>query len=439
MKKFYTLLLAASVAASAVAAPATRFNATNFAVGDAEKALVKRPDFAKKAKAQSVKLTKINASEMTDSKTLKAPAKAAPTNINELVGIYDYEILMVTGEAQGTTQSGNLDIAKGEGENEVIINGLRYSDVSIKGTVDFATGTITIKPQVLVEIPEDPENPGVSQNVFLLTYNDDWSAEDRTSNMYLHLEADGTITSYDLFVYAVEGMPGYLYTAFAYPEFAPSELNTYVFCEEYDTDEDYNFLTTYSEFTTYAKAEYYTEYLVSDGKGGAEDLGEVVGLSDFICTSYNYSFISESYEVPVIVERDFGTVYVDMFQWFYGKIGNDEYVGAPVAVNNYQISDGIEGTFSENVISWETDWSPYLINAKTGAGGGVLTLFKGCTIQLPFNVENPGAGIKDVTVDNDSNAPVEYYNIQGIRINEPAAGQLVIRRQGKNVSKVLVK
>ena len=38
----------------------------------------------------------------------------------------------------------------------------------------------------------------------------------------------------------------------------------------------------------------------------------------------------------------------------------------------------------------------------------------------------------------DENAPVEYFNLQGVRVAEPAAG-LYIRRQGNNVAKVMVK
>lgn len=46
-------------------------------------------------------------------------------------------------------------------------------------------------------------------------------------------------------------------------------------------------------------------------------------------------------------------------------------------------------------------------------------------------------GVEAVEIDND-NAPVEYYNLNGVRVSEPAAG-IYIRRQGSNVSKVLVK
>lgn len=48
----------------------------------------------------------------------------------------------------------------------------------------------------------------------------------------------------------------------------------------------------------------------------------------------------------------------------------------------------------------------------------------------------PGAGVADVMVDE--NAPVEYYNLQGVRVNAPENG-IFIRRQGNKVEKIMVK
>lgn len=45
------------------------------------------------------------------------------------------------------------------------------------------------------------------------------------------------------------------------------------------------------------------------------------------------------------------------------------------------------------------------------------------------------SGIADVTAAD--NAPVEYYNLQGQRVANPAAGTLVIRRQGNTATKVI--
>jgi hypothetical protein len=48
----------------------------------------------------------------------------------------------------------------------------------------------------------------------------------------------------------------------------------------------------------------------------------------------------------------------------------------------------------------------------------------------------PTTGISDINVDE--NAPVEYFNLQGVRVNNPASG-LFIRRQGGKAQKVVVK
>ena len=47
-------------------------------------------------------------------------------------------------------------------------------------------------------------------------------------------------------------------------------------------------------------------------------------------------------------------------------------------------------------------------------------------------------GIIDAVEDCDTDAPVEYYTLQGIRINAPVEG-LYIKRQGNKVSKILIK
>ena len=39
---------------------------------------------------------------------------------------------------------------------------------------------------------------------------------------------------------------------------------------------------------------------------------------------------------------------------------------------------------------------------------------------------------------NDENAPVEYYNLNGQRVNDPANG-IFVRKQGSKVEKVVIK
>lgn len=48
------------------------------------------------------------------------------------------------------------------------------------------------------------------------------------------------------------------------------------------------------------------------------------------------------------------------------------------------------------------------------------------------------AGVDTVVADDNANAPVEYYNLQGVRVENPANG-IFVRRQGTAVSKVVIR
>lgn len=55
-------------------------------------------------------------------------------------------------------------------------------------------------------------------------------------------------------------------------------------------------------------------------------------------------------------------------------------------------------------------------------------------------IKGTSTGIENVATDKvDANGPVEYYNLQGVRVENPAAGTIVIRRQGNTATKILVK
>lgn len=67
------------------------------------------------------------------------------------------------------------------------------------------------------------------------------------------------------------------------------------------------------------------------------------------------------------------------------------------------------------------------------------TLGMNMPIDVTFNGKGEGgfSGVNDITAD-DTNAPAIYYNLQGVRVNNPQNG-LYIRVQGKNVSKVAIR
>lgn len=73
----------------------------------------------------------------------------------------------------------------------------------------------------------------------------------------------------------------------------------------------------------------------------------------------------------------------------------------------------------------------YLINRKTKA------IENACMLKSAG--DGSFSGIDTVVAEDiDADAPVEYYNLQGIRVSEPAGG-VFIRRQGSKVSKVLIR
>lgn len=101
------------------------------------------------------------------------------------------------------------------------------------------------------------------------------------------------------------------------------------------------------------------------------------------------------------------------------------------------MSQTLEATLSNNdqTLTFDTTWSVISLNTTTQRLSWYGE-FEPAVINFSLN----GAGVEDnVIAADNSNAPVEYYNLQGIRINEPAADSVVIRRQGTEVSKILVK
>lgn len=86
------------------------------------------------------------------------------------------------------------------------------------------------------------------------------------------------------------------------------------------------------------------------------------------------------------------------------------------------------------------DWNGFLVQGTSLYDAAMWYPISDTKLVLDFDVEEAIAGVNDVVAPEavDTNAPVEYYNLQGVRVAEPAAG-LYIRRQGNVATKVLVK
>lgn len=90
-------------------------------------------------------------------------------------------------------------------------------------------------------------------------------------------------------------------------------------------------------------------------------------------------------------------------------------------------SDNVELPFRNNYQKPSVEPGTYDITV-------VVTVYNDAPSLYVVDFEE-SAGINDINADD--NAPVEYYNLQGVKIANPAEGQVVIRRQGSKATKVV--
>lgn len=82
----------------------------------------------------------------------------------------------------------------------------------------------------------------------------------------------------------------------------------------------------------------------------------------------------------------------------------------------------------------EQEW---LVPATAAATNNVqITNTNGCHIYFITVTTSSSSSIQTIAVDE--NAPVEYYNLQGMRVENPTHG-IYIKRQGSSVKKVIIK
>lgn len=102
------------------------------------------------------------------------------------------------------------------------------------------------------------------------------------------------------------------------------------------------------------------------------------------------------------------------------KLGPEDEINANIVLNGTVDTDG-NASFKIDVVWVDETLDMYMPIDVTFNGKG----------------ENGFTGVSDITVD-DANAPVLYYNLQGVRVDNPQNG-LYIRVQGKKATKVAIR
>lgn len=439
MKKLYSLLCAVAVTALAANAAAPQLQ------------------HAAKAKAFELKAQTELATKVPTATPAKAPAKAVATTIDEVCGQYLWK--GTNGLNSGTDANYLVTISPDEtatDANGVIIAGL-YGSFEAKATVDFAAKTLTIPVQNFGKNTEGYDmvacyahwvsnnDPGVDiTKPTVMTLGDDALIMDGDDNICLAAVSGTTVAGYFLLQYdntfvkynedaqwETIGTAKFTDT-FVLPFFGEEPEELTVTLQQSKNDKNaYALLNPYKELvasfgaTNVTYSEDYNRRLVIHLEGEnwwfenfstgviyldqtSKVSGEIQAFVQFgsLLANYGWDLVTSVY--PVTTN-------------YYGTNASGVLTYPELA--DYEMDDETTQTLANILVGW-TGADGYM-NGNTGGK------FK---IVLTPLYE---AGIEDVEAV-DADAPVEYFNLQGQRVAEPAAG-LYIKRQGKTVSKVVIR
>lgn len=127
------------------------------------------------------------------------------------------------------------------------------------------------------------------------------------------------------------------------------------------------------------------------------------------------------------------------------KLSSVEFTRGTAAATNFNaldvtattnLGEGQEGTWDKETKTW---------TAPNGIVNNVVFTVTanarmcGITAVYVADPNATAAGIEGIAAENNADAPVEYYNLQGVRVNgENLSNGIYIRRQGSDVSKVYI-
>lgn len=125
----------------------------------------------------------------------------------------------------------------------------------------------------------------------------------------------------------------------------------------------------------------------------------------------------------------------DAKQTLFGTFGNSKFT-FPSTTYTQEYEFNVSATDTELI---PKRMSALLVMSLSIANGKVgLSDFTSPEHPENFLIETGAVdAIENVEASTDTNAPVEYYNLQGQKVINPAAGQLVIKKQGGKVTKMI--
>lgn len=169
----------------------------------------------------------------------------------------------------------------------------------------------------------------------------------------------------------------------------------------------------------------------SVNNGFREYMNETYGYYDaFFSANSTYLPIDATDKSNAFIDGCFETGYVDSNgMWYLTSVA---YL---MKTGYIQPMDFQDGTMVDNVITL----NKCAVRVKEYKWGGNIS-YDNLVVTLP--VGNVESSVDKVTVDNceeeSMSQPIEYYNLQGIRVANPTRSGIYLRRQGSKVTKIIM-
>ena len=369
--------------------------------------------------------------------THKAPAKAASENVfqitdldKQVMGRYALEYYSpIPNPEDGNKPFGNcyeqpmiVEDYFAEKEGDVNIGYLFLLNAIIKGHVDKDAGTISIPSRfacVYYVNPDDYNDPGLDIYFTAVDYVDGKYQPNRdrpfTGTFELH---DGKITKI-----VTDDIWGYI---------AYDVEGKFVGWMEIGVNSRF--------YLGHGEMEYWPGDVNGDGVVNADDKEQTIvhAISDGKKVTI-YNAFRSGWDNPITVDIDDATKKASI------KDQNITIGGVAAALTTETHEAAIEGLIRD--VSWDVDKRDDNPNSVLDFGtiiahdkAAAKDLFKYESVRF-YCKENVAvdAGVAEIVID-DENAPVEFYNLNGVRINsDNLVPGLYIRRQGAKASKFIVR
>ena len=370
--------------------------------------------------------------------THKAPAKAASENAfqitdldKQVMGRYALEYYSpIPNPEDGNKPFGNcyeqpmiVEDYFAEKEGDVNIGYLFLLNAIIKGHVDKDAGTISIPSRfacVYYVDPDDYNDPGLDIYFTAVDYVDGKYQPNRdrpfTGTFELH---DGKITKI-----VTDDIWGYI---------AYDVDGKFVGWMEIGVNSRF--------YLGHGEMEYWPGDVNGDGVVNADDKEETIvhAISDGKKVTI-YNAFRSGWDNPITVDID------DAAKKASIKDQNITIGGVAAALTTETHEAAIEGLIRD--VSWDVDKRDDNPNSVLDFGtiiahdkAAAKDLFKYESVRFycKENVAVDNAGVAEIVID-DENAPVEFYNLNGVRVNsDNLVPGLYIRRQGAKASKIIVR